>query len=32
MTDQELELLLAEEEVYIQAWRESLTQEQLNTI
>jgi hypothetical protein len=32
MTDQELELLLAEEEAYTQAWRESLTQEQLNTI
>jgi hypothetical protein len=32
MTDQELELLLAEEEVYIQAHRDSLTQEQLKTI
>ena len=32
MTDQELELLLAEEEAYVQAWRESLTQEQLDTI
>ena len=32
MTDQELELLLAEEEVYIQTHRESLTQKQLNTI
>jgi hypothetical protein len=32
MTDQELELLLAEEEAYVQAHRNSLTQEQLNTI
>jgi len=31
MTDQELELLLAEE-AYIQEWRQSLTQEQINTI
>jgi hypothetical protein len=32
MTDQELELLLAEEEAYVQVWRESLTQKQINTI
>jgi len=32
MTDQELELLLAEEEAYTQAWRESLTEKQIKTI
>jgi diphthamide biosynthesis methyltransferase len=32
MTDQELELLCAEEEVYVQAWRSSLTEEQLNQL
>ena len=32
MTDQELELQLANEEAYIKAWRESLTEKQLKTI
>jgi len=29
MSEQELELLCAEEEIYVQAWRSSLTEEQL---
>jgi hypothetical protein len=32
MSEQELELLCQEEEVYVQAWRSSLTQEQLNQL
>jgi hypothetical protein len=32
MTDQELELLCAEEEIYVQAWRSSLTEEQLKQL
>jgi hypothetical protein len=32
MSDQELELLCQEEEIYVQAWRSSLTQEQLNQL
>ncbi len=32
MSDQELELLCAEEEIYVQAWRSSLTEEQLNQL
>jgi len=30
MSEEELELLCQEEEVYVQAWRSSLTEEQLN--
>ena len=32
MSEQELELLCQEEEIYVQAWRSSLTQEQLNQL
>lgn len=32
MTDKELEALITEEEIYIQTWRDSLTQEQINSI
>jgi hypothetical protein len=32
MTEEELQLLLDEEENYIQEWRESLTQEQIDSI
>lgn len=32
MTDEELQELIAEEEIYIQKWRDSLTQEQINSI
>jgi hypothetical protein len=32
MSEQELELLCAEEEIYVQVWRSSLTQEQLNQL
>ena len=32
MTDKELEALIAEEEIYIQTWRDSLTQEQIDSI
>jgi hypothetical protein len=32
MSDQELELLCQEEEIYVQAWRSNLTQEQLNQL
>jgi hypothetical protein len=32
MSEQELELLCQEEEVYVQAWRSSLTEEQLNQL
>ena len=32
MSEQELELLCQEEEIHVQAWRSSLTQEQLNQL
>ena len=32
MTDEELQELIAEEEIYIQKWRGNLTQEQINSI
>jgi hypothetical protein len=32
MSEEELELLCQEDEVYVQAWRSSLTQEQLNQL
>ena len=32
MSEQELELLCQEEEIYVQTWRSSLTQEQLNQL
>jgi hypothetical protein len=32
MKEGELEALIAEEEVYIQQWRDSLTQEQIDSI
>jgi hypothetical protein len=32
MKEGELEALIAEEEIYIQQWRDSLTQEQINSI
>ena len=32
MTDEELQLLLDEEEQYIQKWRDNLTQEQIDSI
>jgi hypothetical protein len=32
MIEEELQALLTEEEVYIQQWRDSLTQEQINSI
>jgi len=32
MSEEELELLYQEDEVYVQAWRSSLTQEQLNQL
>jgi hypothetical protein len=32
MTDEELQLLLDEEEQYIQQWRDNLTQEQIDSI
>lgn len=32
MKEGELEALIAEEEIYIQTWRDSLTQEQINSI
>ena len=32
MSEEELELLCAEEEIYVQAWRSSLTQEQLKQL
>ena len=32
MSEEELELLCQEEEVYVQAWRSSLTEEQLNLL
>lgn len=32
MTDEELQLLLEEEDKYIQQWRDSLTQEQIDSI
>lgn len=32
MTDQELELLCAEDEMYTQMWRNTLTQDQIESI
>ena len=32
MTDEEIELLCQEEELYIQSWRESLTTKQIKSI
>ena len=32
MTDKELEALVTEEEIHIHQWRNSLTQEQINSI
>jgi len=32
MSEEELELLCQEEEAYVQAWRSSLTKEQLNQL
>jgi hypothetical protein len=32
MTEEELQALLSEEEIYIQEWRDSLTQDQINSI
>jgi len=32
MTDQELELLCEQDEMYTQLWRDSLTQEQIDSI
>jgi hypothetical protein len=32
MTDEELELLCAEDEAYTQAWRATLTEKQIKTI
>jgi hypothetical protein len=32
MTEEELQILLDEEQEYIQQWRDSLTQEQINSM